>query len=186
MKLILILALTISHAFANIDSYADYIPEARVLVEARLYLKEVKRDLAEGKELDRRALQEWEEELEIVAENGCDCPEENNIIRAQAYALIGAINGVISKETTSVSHAKKSYHTLARARKLDPRNVDAIRGQGVALKAVLSKGRFVRTLAAMTLGINLKREKKNLIRDLRTFRDNPILLNLADQLEKMR
>lgn len=171
-------------AFANMEEYATYIDEARVLVETRDYLKTVKEDLSAGGRLDRRKLSHYEVKLERIGRQGCECEGESRIIRAQAYALIGAINGVISKETKSISHGKKSYYSLERARELDPRNVDAIRGQGEALKAILSQGFFARNIVSMALGINLERERKEIIRDLRTFKDNRLLLRLADQLSR--
>lgn len=170
---------------SSVEEFANTIAEARVLVEARDYLKVVKEELSQGLGLDRRKLSELEITLEKIGKEGCDCPSENLIIRAQAYALVGAINGVISKETRSISHGKKSYHTLARARQLDPRNIDAIRGQAEALKRILKEGAILRTMAAVTLGINIKSEKRKLIKDLRTFKDHPILLKLADQLERI-
>ena len=99
--------------------------------------------------------------------------------------MIGTINGVISKETRSISHGKKSYYTLEKARQLDPRNVDAIRGQGEALKAILSQGFFARNIVSMTLGLDLRKEQRKLIRDLRTFPEHKHLLRLADQLARL-
>lgn len=191
MKILISLVLTLLtiNSFASIEVFADDIPEAKVLVDARLYLKEFRQELNEAGGLTQELsaeLIELEEILEVIAVKGCDCSAENSLIRGQAYALIGAINGVLSKETKSLSLGKKSYHSLAKARVLDPRNIDAIRGQGEALKAILKEGRIVRGIVSMTLGINLKKERKNLIRDLRTFEGNSILQRLADQLSSLR
>lgn len=183
--LVILFSLFSLSILANIDEYATYIDEARVLVETRQYLKVVKEDLSTGGRLDRRVLSEYERKLENIATKGCDCESEENKIRAQAYALIGAINGIISKETKSLNHGKKSYHTLEKARKLDPRNVDAIRGQAAALKAILSQGFITRNLVSLTLGLNLQSEKRKLIRDLRTFTENQTLLTLANQLSRL-
>ncbi|MCR9203929.1 MAG: hypothetical protein NXH75_05100 [Halobacteriovoraceae bacterium] len=189
LLVLLNLALFSTNTFANIEVFADDIVEARVLVDSRNYLKEVRLELNRAGSLSQELSQELlelEEILEVIAKNGCDCPAENNLIRGQAYALIGAINGVLSKETKSLALGKKSYQSLARARELDPRNIDAIRGQGEALKAILKEGMIVRGIVSVTLGLNLKRERKNLIRDLRTFGNNTILQRLADQLSKFR
>ncbi len=183
--LIILVCLFSLCAQANMEEYATYIDEARVLVESRDYLKEVREDLSTGGKLDRRKLAQYETKLETIGKYGCDCGSEKNLIKAQAYALIGAINGVISKETKSISHGKKSYRMLALARQIDSRNVDAIRGQAEALKAIFSQGFFARNIVSLALGLNLKVEKRKLIRDLRTFRDHPILLGLADQLQRL-
>jgi hypothetical protein len=184
MRAFFLLGLTL-FSLANLASYEDLVGEyveAQILVDARNYLKVIKDDLNQGRGLNKQGLLELEKDLGPIARTGCVCPQVNHLIRAQAYALIGAINGVISKETKSISHGKKSYHKLVRARELDPRNVDAIRGQGEALKAILNQGFFARNIVAMTLGVNLTKETRQLISDLRTFKDNRILLRLADQL----
>ncbi len=183
--IILVVALFSLNIQANMEELATYIDEARVLVETREYLKTVKDDLSTGGRLDRQTLSLFEKKLERIAKQGCDCEDKENIIRAQAYAMIGTINGVISKETRSISHGKKSYYTLEKARQLDPRNVDAIRGQGEALKAILSQGFFARNIVSMTLGLDLRKEQRKLIRDLRTFPEHKHLLRLADQLARL-
>jgi hypothetical protein len=183
--LVLLFSLFYLSTLASIEEYATYIDEAKVLVETRQYLKDVRDDLKTGGKLNRKMLSDYERELEHIAVRGCDCESEENIIRAQAYALIGAINGIISKETKSISHGKKSYNTLAKARSLDSRNFDAIRGQGEAIKAILSQGFLARNIVSLSLGVNLQTEKRKLIRDLRTFKENQTLLNLADQLSKV-
>ena len=174
-----------SCVMANVAEFAEDIPEAQTLVEARDYLKEVRDLLAQGKLLPKRELIELEEVLREVAQYGCYCPGKNHIIRAQAYALIGTINGVIAKETKSIGYGRRSYDNLAHARELDSRNVDAIRGQGEALRAILTQGFFARNLVSMTLGIELKKATREIIVDLRTFIGIPILLRLADQLERL-
>ncbi|MEC7275978.1 MAG: hypothetical protein VXV96_06630 [Bdellovibrionota bacterium] len=183
--IILVVALFSLNIQANMEELATYIDEARVLVETREYLKTVKDDLATGGRLDRQTLSSFENKLERIAIRGCDCENNEKIIRAQAYAMIGTINGVISKETRSISHGKKSYQDLEKARELDPRNVDAIRGQGEALKAILSQGFFSRNIVSMTLGLDLRKEQRKLIRDLKTFTEHKHLLRLAEQLARL-
>jgi len=183
--LVLLFSFISLSTLANMQEYATYIDEAKVLVETRQYLKTVREDLSTGGKLDRRTLSNYERKLERIATMGCDCEAEENIIRAQAYALIGTINGIISKETRSISHGKKSYQSLTKARRFDPRNLDAIRGQGEALKAILSQGFFARNLVSLSLGLDLQVEKRELIRDLRTFKENQTLLILAEQLSRL-
>ena len=184
MKAFFLIALTLLSfkSFANYEDLAGEYVEAQVLVDIRNNLKEVQVDIEAGRGINKFELLNLEKDLEPVAQKGCVCPEVNHLIRGQAYALIGAINGVIARETNSISHGKKSYHTLVRAREIDPKNVDAIRGQGEALKAIFNQGFFARNIVAVAIGVNLKKAAKQLVKDLRTFKDNPMLLRLADEL----
>lgn len=187
MKTLLLIGFTLLslNSYSNYESLASEYVEAQILLDIRNDLKEVQRDIEAGRGINKFELLNFEKDLEPIAEKGCVCPQVNHLIRGQAYALIGAINGVIARETKSIGHGKKSYHTLVRAREVDPRNVDAIRGQGEALKAIFKQGFFARNIVTLAIGVNLKKEARQLVKDLRTFKDNAILLRLAGQLSQL-
>lgn len=166
----------------EIERLAPDIPEAKVLVESRLYLKGLYKNTTK---INRKSALRVAAKLEKIGVNGCDCEnlEQENMIRSQAYAVAAGIYGILSKVSSDVFLARKSYQGLSKARVYNPNNTDAIKGQAVALKMVLSKGWTARRLAAMALGINLKEAQKELIDDLREFPERADFQKLADELE---
>ncbi len=186
IALILILASGLSFSSTNeIERLSSTISEAQVLIETRLFLRELNEQSNSSIEIDKEYALEVAARVEEIATDGRECVDEltNNILRSQAYALVAGINGVLSKESHNIKLGRKSYHYLSKARELDPNNIDAIKGQAVALKMILSKKWHIRKLAAISLGINLQEAKKDLIKDLRRF-DRADLARLADQLQR--
>lgn len=172
-------------SFEELERLATVMSEAQVLIESRIFLKGLNEQLKNGEKIDKNLAFEISAKAERIAINGCDCEEEelDNVLRSQAYVLVAGINGILSKESKSIKLGRKSYHSLAKARELDPGNTDAIKGQAIALNAILSKGWFVRNAAAMALKIDLEDAQKELIDDLRRFPDRSDLERLANQLE---
>eukprot|EP00914_Ancora_sagittata_P018955 GHVO01037526.1.p1 GENE.GHVO01037526.1~~GHVO01037526.1.p1 ORF type:complete len:197 (-),score=5.05 GHVO01037526.1:744-1334(-) len=172
-------------SFNKIEELAAVMSEAKVLVETRVFLKGLNDQRIKGIKIDKAKALEVAARVELIAsnENLCLQEEVTNVLRSQAYALVAGINGILSKESRNIILAKKSYHSLAKAKELNPNNTDAIKGQAVALKMVLSKNWVLRKLAATSLGINLRDAQKELIDDLRRFPDRQDFVRLADHLE---
>ena len=164
-----------------IEDLALEIEEAKVVHEAGLFVSELNQLRKEGKAFDKKTAMEISDIVEEVAIHGCDCEDEINVmIRSQAHTIVGAITGIVSKDSKDVFLGNKSFDSLDKARQIDPNNTDAIKGQAVALKLILSENWLVRkNLISAALGISLNEAKKELISDLRRFPKREDLQNLA-------
>jgi hypothetical protein len=182
---LILICLPTHSSFNEIEEFSRTIPEAKVLVETRAFIKDLNEKRKKRIKINKSIVFSIATKVEDIASNGCDCDEETNLIlKSQAHALAAGIYGVLSKDSKSIELGKKSYYGLAKARELNPNNTDAIKGQAVALNMILEKGWVVSKLASMTLGINLKDAQIELIDDLRRFPERGDLEKLAVQLEE--
>lgn len=169
----------------EIEKLAPDMREAQILVETRSFLKGLYEQRNKGIKIDKKEALAVAAKVEQIATHGCECEdlEQENMLGGQAYALAAGIYGILSKDSKDIMLGRKSYHGLIKARELDPNNIDAIKGQAIALNMILAKGWVVSKIAAVVLGINLVDAQRELVHDLRGFPDRKDLQRLADELE---
>lgn len=187
------IALSIAHAkFQKIEVLALGIPEAQRLVEIKNKLHQIRKERRKGVKTDEKAKAfeqstlEIADELELIAKNGCDCRlmKDENAIKSQALTMAAAIYGILAKDTNSVFLGKKSFKALEKARELDPENLDALKGQAIALNMILKKNWALQRIVSIAIGVNLKEACKELVDLLRDYPERKDLQDLAKQLEK--
>lgn len=188
-KVILFFILSVSVVNANfveIEKLAPEIKEAQTLVEIKNYLHALRDQRRQGVKTDKKSTLKIADRLEVIAKDGCECEslQNENMIRSQAYTMAAAIYGILAKDTNDVFLGKKSFKALEKARELDPNNVDALKGQAIALNMILKKNWALQRIVSLAIGVNLKEACKELVDLLRDYPERKDLQDLANQLEK--
>ncbi|MCP4914294.1 MAG: hypothetical protein GY909_14370 [Oligoflexia bacterium] len=189
----LFFATNVAHAkFQKIEVLAPEITEAQRLVEIKNKLHQIRKERRKGIKTDEKAKAfeqstlKIADELELIAKNGCECQfiKDENAIKSQALTMAAAIYGILAKDTNSVFLGKKSFKALEKARELDPENLDALKGQAIALNMILKKNWALQKIVSLAIGVNLKDACKELVDLLRDHPERKDLQDLANQLEK--
>ncbi|MDC1175594.1 hypothetical protein OAT67_09355 [Bacteriovoracaceae bacterium] len=128
LSLILFISLSISSTLACHS-------EAQFLKDTKSYLYKMRDLRKNGKTIHKKSALKVASNLERVAKNSCVSSDEHmeNEIQSMAYTMAAAIWGILSKDTNDIGLGKKSYYALEKARQLDPNNLDALKGQAIAL-----------------------------------------------------
>lgn len=160
--------------------------QAQTLEETKSYLYKLKNLRNNGKKINKKSALEVAARVEKVAKSPCYSSSEHkeNEIQSMGYTMAAAIWGLLSKDTNDIGLGKKSYYALEKARALDPNNLDALKGQAIALSQIVVKNYFIRTAVSVALGINLKEAARELSQNLRDYPERKDLQDLAKKLEK--